>query len=183
METGGKGRSRRSGTRGLVLLATAVFATSGCTVVDAVSADPPSLTQGPVLSATPSPAAHQAPGPATVPEAQSAGTVNPVPVPPDQNAAQSAKEAVEDALAALAGRSRKPNSGQVVDALAAAGFSGPGVEVSATRTPTGLEADAVQAAVLQGADCIVGHIREGTVTVTVLPVLSSGRCFVGSAVP
>ncbi|MFP5312722.1 MAG: DUF6993 domain-containing protein, partial [Actinomycetes bacterium] len=37
-----------------------------------------------------------------------------------------------------------------------------------------------EAAVLQGRDCVIGPVREGTVTVTVLPVLASGKCFVGS---
>lgn len=93
----------------------------------------------------------------------------------DQTAAS-----VQGALDALAGQAAKPSTEQIVAALAAAGFAGSGVEVTATSTPTGLEADAVQAAVLHGNECVIGHVREGTVTVTVLPVLASGRCFVGS---
>lgn len=93
----------------------------------------------------------------------------------DQTAAS-----VQGALDALAGQTTKPSTEQVVAALAAEGFAGSGVEVTASSTPTGLEADAIQAAVLQGNECVIGHVREGTVTVTVLPVLASGRCFVGS---
>jgi hypothetical protein len=54
------------------------------------------------------------------------------------------------------------------------------LEVSQSRTPTGLEADAIEAAVRQGGDCVIGQVRDGAVAVTVLPVLASGKCFVGS---
>ena len=54
------------------------------------------------------------------------------------------------------------------------------LEVSQSRTPTGLEADAIEAAVLQGGDCVIGQVRDGAVAVTVLPVLASGKCFVGT---
>jgi len=53
------------------------------------------------------------------------------------------------------------------------------LQVSASRTPTGLEVDAIEAAALQGADCVIGQIRDGSVVVTVLPVLATGKCFVG----
>ena len=64
--------------------------------------------------------------------------------------------------------------------LTAAGIAPAALQVSQSRTPTGLEADAIEAAVLQGKDCVIGQVREGSVTVTVLPVLASGKCFVGS---
>ncbi|RKO24223.1 hypothetical protein D7Z96_09365 [Pseudarthrobacter phenanthrenivorans] len=80
----------------------------------------------------------------------------------------------------MAAGAPKPSTAQVSDALAGAGIA-PGVlEVSQSRTPTGLEADAIEAAVLQGDDCVIGQVRDGAVAVTVLPVLASGKCFVGS---
>jgi hypothetical protein len=39
--------------------------------------------------------------------------------------------------------------------------------------------DAIEAAALQGKDCVIGQIRDGSVVVTVLPVLATGKCFVG----
>nr|WP_267546158.1 hypothetical protein [Arthrobacter sp. H14-L1] len=54
-------------------------------------------------------------------------------------------------------------------------------EVSASRTPTGLKADGVEAGVLSGTQCVMAKIRDGQVSVAVLPVLPSGKCFVGSA--
>jgi hypothetical protein len=62
-----------------------------------------------------------------------------------------------------------------------AGFPSGGVEVTASRTPTGLDADAVEAAVTTGSNCIVAQLRDGTVTSAVLPVLADGRCLVGTA--
>jgi hypothetical protein len=54
------------------------------------------------------------------------------------------------------------------------------VEVSASRTPTGLAADAVEVGVLGAAECVMAQIRSGTVESSVLPVLPNGRCFIGS---
>lgn len=85
-----------------------------------------------------------------------------------------------DTLTQLAAGTPKPATSQVTDALTAAGFASGALQVSQSRTPTGLEADAIEAAVLQGSDCVIGQVREGTVMVTVLPVLASGKCFVGS---
>ncbi|WP_285317892.1 hypothetical protein [Pseudarthrobacter sp. lyk4-40-TYG-27] len=98
----------------------------------------------------------------------------------DAAATETVKRTVTDTLTKLAAGAPKPATGQVSDALTGAGIS-PGVlQVSQSRTPTGLEADAIEAAVLQGKDCVIGQVREGAVTVTVLPVLASGKCFVGS---
>lgn len=91
------------------------------------------------------------------------------------------KQTVADALNRLAAGTPKPATAQVAEALTGAGVAPAALEVSASRTPTGLAADAIESAVLQGADCVFGHIRDGSVTVTVLPVLASGKCFVGSA--
>ena len=91
------------------------------------------------------------------------------------------KQTVTDALGRLAAGTPKPATAQVTDALTGAGISPAAFEVSASRTPTGLEADAIEAAVLQGTDCVVGQVRDGSVTVIVLPALASGKCFVGAA--
>ena len=74
----------------------------------------------------------------------------------------------------------KPASADITSALTAAGVPAKNLEVSAGRTPTGLEVDSMEAAAVQGKECVVGQIREGKVTVTVLPALSNGKCFVGA---
>lgn len=120
-----------------------------------------------------------APGPqASEPLADtSAGAPN---VAAEAAATETVRQTVSDALGRLAAGTPKPATAQVSDALTGAGIA-PGVlEVSQSRTPTGLEADAIEAAVLQGGDCVIGQVRDGAVAVTVLPVLASGKCFVGT---
>ena len=95
-------------------------------------------------------------------------------------ATENVKRTVTDTLAKLATGTPKPATAQVSDALTGAGIAPAVLQVSQSRTPTGLEADAIEAAVLQGKDCVIAQVREGAVTVTVLPVLASGKCFVGS---
>jgi hypothetical protein len=86
-----------------------------------------------------------------------------------------------DALGAVASGTSKPGTEQIRQALTAAGLPAATLEVSASRTPTGLDVDSIEAASAQGKECVVGQIRDGKVTVTVLPVLASGKCFVGTS--
>lgn len=88
--------------------------------------------------------------------------------------------AVKARLEELAGTDPSPDRNGITEAFAAAGFAEAGVEVSADRTPTGLEVDAIQGAAVQGNECIFGEVRDGKVTVRILPVLDGGRCFVGN---
>ena len=86
-----------------------------------------------------------------------------------------------NALGAVVSGTPKPGTEQITQALTAAGFPAATLEVSASRTPTGLHVDSVEAAAVQGMECVIGQIRDGKVTVTVLPVLASGKCLVGVA--
>ncbi|BAS09426.1 hypothetical protein AHiyo4_28480 [Arthrobacter sp. Hiyo4] len=123
------------------------------------------------------------PGEVAIPsDPASSGTTQPAATSPAEDPAIVAmKQTVADALGRLAAGTPKPATAQVTDALTGAGISTAALEVSASRTPTGLEADAIEAAVLQGTDCVVGQVRDGNVTVIVLPVLANGKCFVGAA--
>jgi len=69
----------------------------------------------------------------------------------------------------------------MVKAMTDAGLDKSDVEVSADITPTGLAVDAIEAAAPVEDNCIIGQIREGEVAISVLPVLDSGKCFVGGA--
>lgn len=66
-------------------------------------------------------------------------------------------------------------------ALVRAGYAPGAIEVTASRTPTGLDADAVEASVRQGAGCVVAQIRGRSVIAAVLPALADGRCLAGPA--
>jgi hypothetical protein len=88
--------------------------------------------------------------------------------------------AVEAALKKIAAANPKPDSESVRAARVSAGVPKANVEVSVGRTPTGLDVDALEAAALTGDSCVMGQIRDGGVVVSVLPVLATGKCFVGS---
>ena len=91
-----------------------------------------------------------------------------------------AKARLEAALEGVASDDRKPGTEQIRSVLTGAGFPPGSVEVTASRTPTGLDADAVEAAVITGRNCIVAQLRDGAVTSAVLPILADGRCLVGT---
>ena len=89
------------------------------------------------------------------------------------------KSTVESVLNAAVRGGGQPETGGIRASLVNAGIPADAVEVTAGRTPTGLAADAVEAGVRDGSDCIVAQIRTGSVAVSVLPVLASGGCLVG----
>lgn len=115
----------------------------------------------------------------TVPAADPATTAT---AGPKEHAAGASglRTKVTDVLGRLAANTPKPSTAQVREALTGAGIDTGLLEVSESATPTGLAADSIEAAVLEGKDCVIGQIREGAVTVTVMPVLANGKCFVGS---
>lgn len=82
---------------------------------------------------------------------------------------------------ALKAAGAKPEQEALRALLVQAGIPAKTVEVSVSKTPTGLDVDAIEAAASSGKDCVVGEIREGKATVTVLPLLAGGRCFVGDS--
>ena len=179
--------TQRQARRLLVVLSVAVLAgsLSGC-VGGTPSVNQPGST-GPGVAAPEAsgPAAGDSgagpgtPGPqASGPLADtSAGTPN---AAAEAAATETVRQTVTDALGRLAAGTPKPATAQVSEALTGAGIAAGVLEVSQSRTPTGLEADAIEAAVLQGGDCVIGQVRDGAVAVTVLPVLASGKCFVGT---
>lgn len=163
-----KPRTAGRGGTWLLLVAGAVLALTSCTAAPA----PGTGTSGDSnsIDATPPPA------PTAQPE--TSGATEAAPAGPDEIAV-----AVEVALQALAGAQDSVTSDDVRTAIGQ-GFADAGsvpetVEVSIDRTPTGLDVDAIQGAGRIGESCVIGEVREGTVTVTVLPVLATGLCFVG----
>ncbi len=86
---------------------------------------------------------------------------------------------VETVLNAAVRGGGQPQTAGIRTSLVNAGIPADAVEVTAARTPTGLAADAVEAAVRDGSNCIVAQIRNGSVVVTMLPGLASGGCLVG----
>lgn len=94
-------------------------------------------------------------------------------------ATEQVTKAVKEQLTKLAASNGKPSSAQMKQAMLDAGVAAENIEVSIDVTPTGLAVDAIEAAAKAANDCVVGQVRDGQATVAVLPVLASGRCFVG----
>jgi hypothetical protein len=91
------------------------------------------------------------------------------------------KQAMESTLKAMAAGTPKPAQDALRSQLVSAGIPASALEVSASKTPTGLDVDAIEAAARVDRDCVMGEIRDGQVSVSVLPVLASGKCFVGDS--
>lgn len=98
---------------------------------------------------------------------------------PTTSEADALASSLMDALNSLAAESPDPDAGALRAAFESAGAEADTVEVSIDTTPTGLEVDAMTAAAPLEDSCVFGHVRDGAATVTQLPVLASGQCFVG----
>jgi hypothetical protein len=99
--------------------------------------------------------------------------------PEAKTAAQELQDKVRASLTSLAAGTKSPNREQMMQAMIEAGAVQENVEISVDITPTGLAVDAIETATSVAKECVVGQVRGGEVAVTILPVLASGRCFVG----
>ena len=150
-------------------------------VACAASPDESGGTAVPALDQTPLPSASAAES------SPASSAAAPLPAEPGAQSAPdpvlaAAKIRVETTLGGTVADGAKPATDRIRAALTGAGFTRDQTEVTAGRTPTGLDAEAVEAAVKMGDDCIVGQLRTGRVVVSVFPVLSDGRCLIGSPV-
>lgn len=89
------------------------------------------------------------------------------------------KQTMATALTAVAATEAKPEQESLRSRLVSAGITASSLEVSASRTPTGLDVDAIEAAARTGGNCVIGQLRDDTVTMAVLPVLANGKCLAG----
>ncbi len=70
-------------------------------------------------------------------------------------------------------------SGEVVDALVAAGFDGKAIEVTGSTTPNGYAAVSIETAVEFPDGCLVATLRAERATALLAPLLPTGACLVG----
>ena len=129
----------------LVLLAVA-GCLAGAAALSACTGSQPGPAASTAVSSSTPPASAAAPStaPTQGAAAQASGSAEGNP------ATATLKQTLADALNRLAAGTPKPATAQVADALTGAGIPGTALEVSESRTPTGLEADAIEAAVLAG---------------------------------
>ncbi|WP_287933807.1 hypothetical protein [Arthrobacter sp.] len=151
-------------TIGAILVLAATLAATGCSPLpsETVETDA-SASTGPAIQSGPSAAAPKAAAKPTQPA----------------SATDALAENVRALLTKLGGATKSPNRGQMMAAMLEAGAAKGKVEVSIDRTPTGLAVDAIEAAAPVAGNCVIGQVRDGKAVVSVLPLLASGRCFVG----
>ncbi|WP_270238679.1 DUF6993 domain-containing protein [Rothia kristinae] len=112
---------------------------------------------------TASPQTAQTPGPAATSE------------DPLQQDARHLQEVLTGSL-----KGQEVTADRVRSGIAQAGWSGQDVEVGQDTTPTGLDADSVDAAVKTRGQCLLADVRpDGAVSVSTGPALYDGRCFAG----
>ena len=73
-----------------------------------------------------------------------------------------------------------PGGRAFIDSLVAAGFDKTAMQLTPDKTAINLDADNIQFSVLIGADCLVGQYGNVGYQSAVLPVLSTGKCLVGT---
>lgn len=148
---------RRTRAVAVFLVLAATLTTTGCSLLPQEPATTDS-TQSPSVAGTGTDPAT----PAQVPTAE-----------------QAFAERMQVSLDKLGASTKAPKRDQMLAAMVEAGAVQEKVEVSVDITPTGLPVDAIEAATPVDSACVIGQVRDGKVTVTILPVLASGRCFVG----
>jgi hypothetical protein len=118
--------------------------------------------------------------PATAASASASASAAAAKAPAPAGATAALQRTMTDVLGSVVAANSKPATAEITAALTAAGVPARNLEVSAGSTPTGLDVDSMEAAAIQGKECVIGQIREGKVAVAVLPALSNGKCFVGA---
>ncbi|WP_246295350.1 DUF6993 domain-containing protein [Arthrobacter wenxiniae] len=154
--------ARRLSAVAASLAIAATLVVTGCSVLPSGTSSPEKLAAG----------SHDAAAPTAGPTVTAKGGQ------PASDAAALA-EGVKASLTALGATTKLPNRGQMMAAMVDAGASRGKVEVSIDRTPTGLAVDAMEAAAPVAKECVIGQVRDGRASVTILPILASGRCFIG----
>ena len=164
-EANGAGGNAKDVAGRLALAAVLLSALAACTA----PGDQATVNQAATQSATAASAPAKPPASAAVTKAPAAaGTTAKL------------QQTMTDVLGSVVAANSKPATADITAALTAAGVPARNLEVSAGRTPTGLDVDSMEAAAVQGKECVIGQIRDGKVTVAVLPALSNGKCFVGA---
>lgn len=92
-----------------------------------------------------------------------------------------AKDKLATSLSALLSFTPEPSTAEIRDYLTKEGIKAEKLQVSATTTPTGLKADATTVGWVNGENCIMGFIADQKSSVSVLPVLPDGTCFIGTS--
>lgn len=89
------------------------------------------------------------------------------------------KAKLSQTLSALLSFNSSPSTTEIRDYLTKEGIPSANLQISATKTPTGLKADATEIGWANTDTCIMGFIADAKSSVSILPALPDGSCFVG----
>lgn len=94
-------------------------------------------------------------------------------------ASEADKEKLMQALTALLSFNQKPSTNDIRQYLIGEGVKTENLQITKTKTPTGLDVDAIEIGWASGDKCIMGYIHETQASVSVLPILPDDTCFIG----
>jgi hypothetical protein len=124
-------------------------------------------------------------GPVTdpAPEPTASGNRTPGPVANAQNAPTGDAEAdlafFDATNSALYAADEKSTAREYAEALVVAGFSAADIAFSADTTAIGLEREAIEFAVRDGEDCLVGQVGSWGYRSAVVAPIATGACLIG----
>lgn len=144
-----------------VALVAALLALAGCSPTESPE---PAPSPSPSVSAT-----SEAPAPAPTYDPEASAT--------------ELRPFFDETVREVLSDDRTPGGAAIIRALVAAGFPKDSLEVTFDRTAIDLEADNVQFSALVGEECLIGQVGNVKYRSRVMPVLGSGRCFIGTTRP
>lgn len=136
------------------------------------------LVLGVALAVILSGCAQQDPAPMPLPSQTPSAT----PTALDPNSTEARKISFDETNVATiaAANGGNPGGRAFIDALVAAGFDKTAMELTPDETAIGLAADNIQFSVRLDEDCLVGQYGNVGYQSSVLPVLGTGACLVGT---
>lgn len=126
----------------------------------------------------------QSPAPSESPRSSSASATPTPSAPPTFSADAATPEALavfDHTVQTLLKATPQPHGRDVIDALVAAGFDKKAMEVTPDDTTIGRAVDSIEFAVVwKKKDCLVGQVGSSSFSSSSSPVLSTGKCLVGT---
>ncbi|GAA4670150.1 DUF6993 domain-containing protein [Frondihabitans cladoniiphilus] len=153
-----------------------IVALAGCTNAPVPKVDDSSVVSAPSSSTPASPEASAQPNPAATSESappSASATLDP--------STPGALSKFDGVVTTLLASDSGAKGRDVIDALVAAGFDKSAMQVTPDTTTTGRAVDSIEFSVLwKGTSCLVGQIGAQGFSSASAPVLSTGKCLIGS---
>jgi hypothetical protein len=120
------------------------------------------------------------PTPSPSPTSSGSSTPTPTATSTLSPEAASAQKTFDDTNRSLAAANASADDEAIVDGLVAAGFDKKDMQITPDTTTIGRAVDSIEVAVRTGDTCLVGQFRGATYVGEASPVLSTGKCLLGT---